>query len=63
MSYRIPDRPGCSYKIINVRWADNPGWKRHLELELEAASTEGWRPVLSGDGGHSFTVILERPKD
>jgi len=51
--------PVFEYKIVNVSW-DNEGWKRMLELELNAAARDGWKPILSSDGGHAVTVILER---
>jgi hypothetical protein len=47
------------YKVINVFW-NTDNWKRLLELELNDAARDGWKPILSSDGGHAVTLILER---
>lgn len=52
--------PINEYKIINIFWTSD-NWKRLLELELNEAARDGWKPVLSSDGGKAITVILERP--
>jgi hypothetical protein len=56
-----PMKKGCQYKVINVHYRENAGWKRQLELELQALSQDECRPILYSDAGGGATVILERP--
>lgn len=49
------------HKVLNVHWKQT-GWGRHLQLELDEASREGWTPILYSDAGGQSTVILARPK-
>lgn len=49
------------HKVLNIAYSRD-GWARHLQLELDQASKEGWTPVLYSDGGGSATVILSRPE-
>ena len=48
------------HKVLSVAYTGNSGWKRQLELELDAAVAKGWRPIFYGDAGSQATVIMEK---
>lgn len=60
--YRTPFLPGKNFKVVSVKYTHNTEWKRQLELELESLSIDSWDPILCGDGGEEYTVILRRDK-
>lgn len=57
--YRKAGNPNPEYKVIEVYWSDSDV-RKTLEQKLNAASKEGWRPILYSTGGRCDTVILER---